>query len=70
MASRVMGIKIVPGHGRAMDLGMTLGNSPGPDNTMDTVVSAGHSDEHGAGSSMALGHQHGHKLSLRPQASM
>lgn len=40
---------------------MTLGYSPGPDNTLTPVVSPGQANRPDTGSSIAAGRQHGHK---------
>lgn len=54
----------------AMDPGMTHSSSLAPDDTMTPCGSTGPPDGFGPGGSIALRHQHGHRLWPRPQTSM
>lgn len=51
--------KLRSGCRRAMDPDVALGSSSGPNVIMALGGNTSHSDQHGGGSSMALGHTHG-----------
>ncbi|KAL6073616.1 hypothetical protein STEG23_027917 [Scotinomys teguina] len=70
MVSGAIDINTDPGRHRATEPDMALGSSLIPDDTMVPAGSAGYSDQHGPGGSMALGQLHGHRLWPRSRASI
>lgn len=57
-------------HNKAIDPDMTLGSSPGSDNTMAPYEITSHSDQRSPHCGMALGDPPGYRLQPRPWTSM